>query len=151
MRKFVAKNKKESKKSYDKDEVLVMFESLQDSIGFLAEGQQSIKDELTSFKDEMYIFKDEMYSFRDEMYIFKKQTEDNFGAVFKYLSSLEDEVMEIRADLKKNKENKSASKKWMQGIEKRLTQLEKKLVVKRIGTLKQKYNPKIRSVIGGKK
>jgi septal ring factor EnvC (AmiA/AmiB activator) len=131
-KKVAVKIKKESKESYSKDEVLVMFESLQDSIGILAEGQQSIKDELSEFKGEMY-------SFRDEMYIFKKQTEDNFSAVFKYLASLEDEVAEIRADLNKNKENEKISKRWMREIEKRLAQLEKKLVAKRIRALKQKY------------
>lgn len=48
-------------------------------------------------------------------------------------------MAEIKKDLNKNKENRNVPKKWMKEMEKRLAQLEKKLVTKRIGVLKQKY------------
>ncbi|EKE21734.1 MAG: hypothetical protein ACD_7C00143G0006 [uncultured bacterium] len=144
------KNKKESKKSYGKDEVLVMFESLRDDISILAEGQQAIKDELTEFKGEMYSFKDEMYTFKEEtnnnfevlrndLDNFKEETNNNFKAMFEYLSRMEDDVAEIKAELNSKKDSEKISKKWMNEIEKRLSQLEKKLVDKRISALKQKY------------
>lgn len=95
MKKSPIKNKKESKKSYAKDEVLVMFESLRDDISILAEGQQGIRDDLDNFKeetnvnfrmlkDELTEFKVEMYSFKDEMYSFKEETNNNFKAMFEY-------------------------------------------------------------------
>jgi len=147
-KKIILKNAKSKGRS--DDEVLVMFESLKNDIQIIAEGQSSLserfdnfrdemygfkdemygfKDEMCGFRDEMYGFRDEMYGFRDEMYGFRDETKNNFKVVFEYLSRIDDELQDIKKEIKEIKIilDKKAEIKIVLDLEKRVEKLEKEL------------------------
>ena len=133
-KKIILKNAKSKGRS--DDEVLVMFESLKNDIQIIAEGQSSLserfdnfRDEMYGFKDEMYGFKDEMCGFRDEMYGFRDETKNNFKVVFEYLSRIDDELQDIKKEIKEIKIilDKKAEIKIVLDLEKRVEKLEKEL------------------------
>jgi DNA repair exonuclease SbcCD ATPase subunit len=79
-------------------------------------------------------FKDEMHSFKDEMLDFKRDTKNSLQQVLEYLSRIEDEIVEIKEDLRNNYEKKGWDKDWRMAIEKRLERIEKALTKKKLAT-----------------
>lgn len=116
-------NKKIKKKA--EDYVAVLLERVHSDIKLIAEGQIGVQRQLDEFKDEMH-------SFKDEMLEFKQDTKSGFRQIFEYLSRIEDEIMEIKEDLRDNYERKGWDKKWREAIEKRLEKIEKSLVDKKM-------------------
>jgi len=110
-----SKTKKVQKKkteNYDK----VLLERMHDDIKLIAEGQVGIQRQLDALTDRVCGFEDD--------------TKSNFKLFFEHLSRIEDEIMEIKDDLKNNYERKGWDKKWREVIEKRLEKIEKILVNK---------------------
>ncbi len=147
-KKMILKNAKS--KSRSDDEVLIMFESLKNGIQIIAEGQSSLserfddfrdemyefknemygfRDEMYGFRDEMYGFRDEMYEFKGEMYSFRDETKNNFKVVFEYLSRIDDELQDIKKEIKEIKIilDKKVEIKIVLDLEKRVEKLEKEL------------------------
>lgn len=120
--KSVENNKRKKKESKNYTDVLL--EEMHSDIKLIAEGQVGIQRQLDEFKGEMY-------GFRDEMLEFKRDTKSSFRQIFEYLSRIEDEVVEIKEDLRKNYERKGWDKEWRMTIEKRLERIEKVLADKK--------------------
>jgi capsule polysaccharide export protein KpsE/RkpR len=119
MKKKTSREKK-IEKIFQGSEVMVLIEDFNNKIDLMAEGQQAIREELSEFKGEMYCF-------RDEMYGFKKDTGSNFVSLREYLSHIEDELMEIKADLAIRKKFEAVNKDWMKAMEKRIIKIEAQL------------------------
>jgi predicted nucleic acid-binding Zn-ribbon protein len=118
---------KEIERIFKGSEVMVLIEDFNSKVGLLAEGQQAIREDLREFKDEMYGFRDEMYGFRDEMHNFKQDTEANFRSLREYLSRIEDELMDIKAELAISKQFELTTKDWIKTMEKRVVRIETQL------------------------
>ena len=149
MKKQVKKTAKEKEieKIFKGSEVMVLIEDFNNKIGIMSEGQQAIRDDLKEFKGEMYEFRDEMHEFKNEMHEFKRDTEANFNSfkkdtdsnfvsVREYLSRIEDELMEIKAELAIRKKFELVSKDWMDAMEKRVMKIEAQLQKKKVAVAK---------------
>lgn len=148
---------KEVERIFKGSEVMVLIEDFNNKIGLLADGQQAIREDLGEFKEEMRVFKEnteigiaslrsemhsfkgemhsfkgEMYIFRDEMYGFKRDTESNFKFLREYLSRIEDELMEIKAELVIRKKFETETSDWMKEMEKRVIKLEAQLQQRKV-------------------
>lgn len=90
---------------------------------------RTLGDSLNEFKHEMYGFRDDMYGFRDEMYGFRDETKKNFELVFQYLSRIDDEVQDIKKELREIKLqlDKKADLSKVLALEARLVKVEKDL------------------------
>jgi len=108
----IKKSPKKKTGNYD----TVLLEQMHDDIKLIAEGQTGIQRQL----DEL----------RTDVCGFKSDTESNFKLFFSHLSNIEDEIMEIKDDLKNNYEKKGWDKKWRETIEKKLERIEKILADK---------------------
>lgn len=108
----IKKSPKKKSENYNS----VLLERMHDDIKLIAEGQVGIQRRLDGVESEIACFKEE--------------TENNFKLFFEHLSRIEDEIMEIKNDLKDNYEKKGWDKKWREAIEKRLEKMEKILVNK---------------------
>ena len=84
------KNKAETKIS-NEEKILVMLESMQDSIKIIAEGQIALEEKLTRNINE----------FKKEMYEFRVETGNNFKAVFDFEFNFSEEVRKENSKLKK--------------------------------------------------
>lgn len=111
---------KEIERIFKGSEVMVLIEDFNSKVGLLAEGQQAIREDLREFKDEMY-------GFRDEMHNFKQDTEANFRSLREYLSRIEDELMDIKAELAISKQFELTTKDWIKTMEKRVVRIETQL------------------------
>lgn len=111
---------KKVKRKKPKNYTDVLLEKMHDDIKLIAEGQGGIQRQLDEFKNEMYEF--------------KKDTKSSFKSILEYLSRIEDEVMEVRKELKDNYEKKGWDKEWRISIEKRLEKIEKALPGNKVAT-----------------
>lgn len=118
MKKSKLKSKKN--KSFKKADnyTAVLLEKMHDDIKLVAEGQVVVQRQLDEFKGEMHEFKED--------------TKSSFKSILEYLSRMEDEIMEIKEDLKNNYERKGWDKEWRDMIERKLEKIEKTLVSKNL-------------------
>lgn len=116
--------------SNKKDRLEVILEEINGKFDIISEGYTILKDG----QDKM----------RDEMTSFKGETEANFKAVFEYLINIDDEIVKIKKEIKEIKEelkllkltlDKKADKEKVKSMEGRIVKME--LRVKSIET-KQK-------------
>lgn len=121
--------------SSDRDKMTVVLERVEDQIKLVAEGQVSLRESMDRRFDEV----DEKFEAIDEKFKnidekFKKidekfeEVDNNFQSVFGYLSRIEDEIGEIREDLKNNYERKGRDIDWRKMIENRLEKIEAALI-----------------------
>lgn len=110
------KKKSVKNKTYSSNNVLTMFESLKGEIKLVVEGQQHSREEtyrqIEGLRKEM---KDDFIG-----------VNANLKAVFDYMSKMEDEIMEIKAGIKKIGGAKT-NKGDLQNAEKRILKMEKEM------------------------
>ncbi len=95
---------KSGERTYKESEVAVILEDIKGKFDLLAEGQEGIRREIKEFRREV---------------------DSRFNQVLEYLSRVEDELMEVKNDLKALKEK--PDKEEFIKLEKRVATLEKKL------------------------
>ena len=113
---------KESEKSFKESEVVVILEDIKGKFDLLAEGQKDIRREIDNLHKKV---DDNAIELRKEMKAGFKEMHSRFDQVFEYLSNVEDELMEVKNDLKALKEK--PDKEEFIKLEKRVATLEKKL------------------------
>ena len=105
-----SKIKSKTKVPIKKEHFEVVLENMNDSIKLIAEGQISFRQEVNQRFDEsnsrFVEFRDEMNGFRKEMYGFRDETQANFKTVFEYLVKIDDELQDIKKNLKRLDETK---------------------------------------------
>lgn len=135
--------------SSDRDKMTVVLERVEDQIKLVAEGQVSLRESMDRRFDEVdekfeaidmrFIGVDRRFDGIDEKFEaidekFKNIDEkfegvdNNFQSVFGYLSRIEDEIGEIREDLKNNYERKGWDVDWRKMMENRLERIEAVLI-----------------------
>ena len=116
--------KQATKKTYSEDYVGAMLEEIRSDFKVFGEGLNGVQKSLNDFKAEteanfetLFRFRDEtkanfetLFEFRDEtkanfekLFEFKAETKDNFSTTLDYLSRIDDEITDIRAELEKGK------------------------------------------------
>jgi uncharacterized phage infection (PIP) family protein YhgE len=150
---MAAKNKLKSKikPMVKKDHFEVLLENMNDNIKLVAEGQMAFREEVdqrfTDFQKEtrsnfktIFDFRDEtrsnfktLFDFRDEtrsnfktLFDFHGEARSNFKTAFDYLSRIDDELQDIKNELKLMVETK-ADKNELNALTQRVTRLERDL------------------------
>jgi len=129
------KNKPESKTKPEikKDHFEALLENMNDNIKLVAEGQAAFRDEFTDFRDETRANFKTIFEFRDEtqanfktLFEFRDETRANFKIVFDYLSRIDNELQDIKKELKLLDETKVDKQKF-NDLTQRVARLERKL------------------------
>jgi uncharacterized phage infection (PIP) family protein YhgE len=118
------------------DKMMVILEDMRDEIKIVAEGHSVLQNgiyelskelggELSNFGKELTSVKKELTSFRKEFNEFRNDTKDNFKILFEYLSRIDDEISDIKNELKNNYKKKGWDVKWRKAIEERVEKMEK--------------------------
>ena len=132
MKKAVKKTK--TKKTKKKIEITpsqfgTVIEDVNSKFDFLVEGFSGLKGQIENLDKKIDGNHQEFLEFRDEMIGFRKETDDNFKAVFEYLSKIDDEIQSVKLEienLKSELSRKSDLDKLLQ-LEKRVIVLEKRV------------------------
>ncbi len=140
--------KQATKKTYSEDYVGAMLEEIRSDFKVFGEGLNGVQKSLNDFKAEteanfetLFRFRDEtkanfetLFEFRDEtkanfekLFEFKAETKDNFSTTLDYLSRIDDEITDIRAELEKGKKAGKMEESWFKKIEQRVSIIEKQL------------------------
>lgn len=137
-------------KTFKESEVVVILEDIKGKFDLLAEGQKTIRDEMRrGFKEvredmnaEVSVLRGEMKvglnDLKLEMKTGFKEMNSRFKQVLEYLSRVEDELMEIKTELKRQKEN-TPDKEGYDKLEKRVSVLEKQLAEYKGLAMKKKF------------
>ena len=140
--------KQATKKTYSEDYVGAMLEEIRSDFKVFGEGLNGVQKSLNDFKAEteanfetLFRFRDEtkanfetLFEFRDEtkanfekLFEFKAETKDNFSTTLDYLSRIDDEITDIRAELEKGKKAGKMEESWFKKIEQRVLIVERQL------------------------
>ena len=142
MKKKIGKKEKVNKKSDQRkrDQYTVVLEDINSKMDLLAEGQQSLVkgqqslveghqslvEGYQSLVEGQQKLNNKIDSLEKRFDKFEKETKDNFKAVFGYLSRIEDEIVEMKVEIKDLKEKK-VEKVRLAELEKRVVKLERKV------------------------
>lgn len=133
-------NKKEER-YLTENQLGVILEDVNHKFDLILEGQETVKNEireefnerfdkfekrLDKFENKFDKFKNRLDRLEKGFNEFKKETNSNFKMIFKYLSRIEDEIVEIKLEIKDLKENK-ADKIKINDLEKRVIILEREI------------------------
>jgi len=140
--------KQATKKTYSEDYVGAILEEIRsdfkvfgEGLSVVQRGLDEVKDDLSTVKEDLNMFKLEtranfktLFEFRDEttanfkkVFEFKAETKDNFSTTLNYLSRIDDEITDIRAELEKGKKAGKMEESWFKKIEQRVSIVEKQL------------------------
>jgi septation ring formation regulator EzrA len=123
--------KKIIKSSSKKDKVLVVLEKMQDSIGLIAEGQTMFRGEMNRRFDEV----DKRFDEHDQRFVEIGQRfsgiENNLKIALEYLFKIDEEITQIKSEIKEIKKKDGIDKNWIASIEKRIGIIEKQLKIQK--------------------
>lgn len=105
---MAVKNNKKGK-TYEQDQVLVMFEELKGSISAVAEGVKSLDEKMDRGFKEVNGKLDKLELRLD---LFKVDTAGNFKIILEYLSRMDDDMQEIMKGLEKMKKEKISEEEF---------------------------------------
>ena len=102
------------------------FDVLVEGHGVLSQKIDGVEDRLSN---EIKEVRDDLGIFKSEMGNFRKSTENNFQAVFQYLSRIDDELLLIKAEIMELKKTltKKADIEKVTELEKRVAKIEHRL------------------------
>jgi septal ring factor EnvC (AmiA/AmiB activator) len=113
------KKKKEKKDSvFSGNQVMMMLEQVMDGVGILAENHRTLENKMDQRFDKM----DQRFDG------FEQEVKENFSAVFEYLAKIEDEIMDIKKELKKMQKNK-AERRMVLELTERVSALESEIAI----------------------
>jgi hypothetical protein len=113
------KKKKEKKDSvFSGNQVMMMLEQVMDGVGILAENHRTLENKMDQRFDKM----DQRFDG------FEQEVKENFSAVFEYLVKIEDEIMDIKKELKKMQKNK-AERRMVLELTERVSALESEIAI----------------------
>jgi uncharacterized membrane-anchored protein YhcB (DUF1043 family) len=113
------KKKKEKKDSvFSGNQVMMMLEQVMDGVGILAENHRTLENKMDQRFDKM----DQRFD------RFEQEVKENFSAVFEYLAKIEDEIMDIKKELKKMQKNK-AERRIVLELTERVSALESEIAI----------------------
>ncbi len=134
----VDKDKEES--VFRGNEVMMMLEQMSDGIAVIAEEQKALRIELTGKIDDVRTeltgkiddvrteltgkIDDVRTELKEEIQEFRNEVNEKFDSVFEFLSSIEDELVDLRREINTLKETKADDEKVME-LDQRVSVLEK--------------------------
>jgi uncharacterized membrane-anchored protein YhcB (DUF1043 family) len=120
------KKKKEKKDSvFSGNQVMMMLEQVMDGVGILAENHRTLENKMDQRFDKM----DQRFDKMDQRFDrFEQEVKENFSAVFEYLAKIEDEIMDIKKELKKMQKNK-AERRIVLELTERVSALESEIAI----------------------
>ncbi len=110
------KNKRKKDSVFSGNQVMMMLEGVMDSIGILAESHKTLEGKMDQRFDKM----DQRFD------KFEAETNANFKSVFEYLSRIEDEIVDIKKELKNLQETKAENSMVLELIQ-RVTVMESEI------------------------
>ena len=127
------KKKKEKKDSvFSGNQVMMMLEQVMDGVGILAENHRTLENKMDQRFDKMdqrFDKMDQRFDKMDQRFDrFEQEVKENFSAVFEYLAKIEDEIMDIKKELKKMQKNK-AERKMVLELTERVSALESEIAI----------------------
>jgi hypothetical protein len=124
------KNKKKEDSVFSGNQVMMMLEQVMDNISILAESHQALKNKMDGKFDgleQRFDGLEQRFDGLEQRFDkFEKETGDNFRSVFEYLSRIEDEIVDIKQELKRLQKNK-ADRNEVLDLMRRVEVLEKKI------------------------
>jgi len=131
--------KQATKKTYSEDYVGAMLEEIRSNFKVFGEGLSGvqvglneIKDDLSNVKEDLKMFKLETRSNFAKVFEFQTEAKDNLSTTLEYLSKIDDEITEIKAELEKGKKAGKMEESWFKKIEQRVSIVEKQLKSQKI-------------------
>ncbi len=134
--------KKKVKKETDKkrDYTAVLLEDMRDDIKLIAEGHtilekgiRKLNEKVDKLDNKMERMEIDISVLKTDVFALKTDSLDlksGQSQILDYLSRIEDEIQNLKKDLKENYEKKGHDKKWRELIEERLEKIEKALIQK---------------------
>ena len=117
------KNKRKKDSVFSGNQVMMMLEGVMDSIGILAESHKTLEGKMDQRFDKM----DQRFDKMDQRFDkFEAETNANFKSVFEYLSRIEDEIVDIKKELKNLQETKAENSMVLELIQ-RVTVMESEI------------------------
>ncbi len=117
-------NKDKEESVFRGNEVMMMLEQMSDGIAVIAEEQKGLRegqDKLrTELKEEIQGVRTEL---KEEIQEFRDEVNEKFDSVFEFLSSIEDELVDLRKEINILKEAKADDEKVID-LDKRVSILE---------------------------
>ena len=122
-------NKDKEESVFRGNEVMMMLEQMSDGIAVIAEEQKALRIELTGKIDDVRTeltgkIDDVRTELKEEMQEFRNEVNEKFDSVFEFLSSIEDELVDLRKEINILKETKTDDEKVME-LDQRVGVLEK--------------------------
>ena len=124
MKKIVKKTKIKKKIEITPSQFGMVLEDVNSKFDLLIEGFSGLSGQVENLDKKIDNNHQEFLEFRDEMVGFKQETDNNFKAVFEYLSKIDDEIQLIKLEI----ENLKSELVRKADIDK-LSQLEKRIFV----------------------
>ncbi len=111
------------------NEVMMMLEQMSDGIAVIAEEQKALRIELTGKIDDVRTeltgkIDNVRTELKEEMQEFRNEVNEKFDSVFEFLSSIEDELVDLRKEINILKETKADDEKVVE-LDQRVGVLEK--------------------------
>jgi chromosome segregation ATPase len=129
-------NKKQKKETqFPENQVMMMFESMQDGIDVIAESQKQLIQNQNELKDNLENFK---FEIKGDLLDFKMETRENFEKVNQHLKKHDQEFKKVNQHLKKHDQefkkvftSLAEIKQEIQDIRKELNQMKNQPVIRR--------------------
>ncbi len=120
--------KKQSiKKTYSEDYVGAILEEIRSDFKVFGEGLSVVQRGLDEVKADLSLFKAETRGNFAKVFEFQTEAKDNLSTTLEYLSKIDDEITDIRAELEKGKKAGKMEESWFKKIEQRVLIVERQL------------------------